>query len=108
MSITEPTPEDMESALDAQAASEVPESLRLERTEQVRAEGLVASRYWGEVQFRMIATFVFFAVCWVAVIVAGVSGAIPLWVGLIVNSVLAATFYMPLREATHKLSLIHI
>ena len=81
---------------------EVPEILRNERREQVRAEGVVASRYWGEVQYRMIATFVFFSGCWIVVLVAGLVGAIPLWVGLILNSIFATTFYMPMHEAAHK------
>lgn len=102
MTAIDPSPEDMESALGDRAVMEVPEPQRTERNEQVRAEGLVASRYWGEVQYRMIATFVFFSVCWVAVVVAGVNGALPLWLGLILNSVLATTFYMPMHEAAHK------
>jgi len=102
MLFTNPSPEDMESALDVRAALEVPEVLRNERREQVKSEGVVASRYWGEVQYRMIATFVFFSACWIAVLVAGLSGAIPLWLGLILNSIFATTFYMPLHEAAHK------
>lgn len=102
MALIDPTPEDMESALGFRAAMEVPEIQRNERSEQIRGEGVVASRYWGEVQYRIIATFVFFAVCWTVVIVAGVSGAFPLWMGLILNSLFATTFYMPMHEATHK------
>ena len=102
MTVIDPSPEDMESALGARAAMEVPEPQRNERSAQVRAEGVVAARYWGEIQYRMIALFVFFSVCWIGVVVAGISGDMPLWVGLMVNSVLATTFYMPMHEATHK------
>jgi beta-carotene hydroxylase len=31
-----------------------------------------------------------------------VNGVLPLWAGLIVNTMLAATFYMPMHEAVHK------
>ena len=102
MTVIDPSPEDMESALGARAELEVPEFQRSERSEQVRAEGVVAAKYWGDIQYRMIATFTFFAACWTTVVVAGASGAIPLWLGLIVNSFFATTFYMPMHEATHK------
>ena len=92
----------MQSALDDRAAMEVPEAVRSERRDHVKAEGVVAARFWGEVQYRMIATFVVFFACWIAVLVAGLTGAIPLWLGLILNSLFATTFYMPMHEATHK------
>lgn len=92
----------MESALGARAELEVPEFQRSERSEQVRAEGVVAAKYWGDIQHRMIATFVVFLACWTTVVVAGASGTIPLWLGLILNSFFATTFYMPMHEATHK------
>mgnify|MGYP003338993575 CR=1 FL=1 len=102
MTVEYPLPEEMEAALSARAAMEVADSTRAARSEQVRAESAVASRYWGEVQYRMIATFLAFTACWVAVIVAGISGVVPLWLGLILNSIFATTFYMPMHEATHK------
>ena len=102
MTVEYPLPEEMESALSARAAMEVADSTRAARSDQVRAESAVASRYWGEVQYRMIATFLAFTACWLAVIVAGVSGVVPLWLGLILNSFFATTFYMPMHEATHK------
>ena len=34
-------------------------------------------------------------------IVLGTTGVIPLWLGLIVNSIVASTFYMPMHEAAH-------
>ena len=97
-----PTPEDLESVLSLTAEFEISAIARAERHDQVRAENQVAAQYWGEVQYRMIATFVVFAAAWVTVLVLGVSGAIPLWAGLLINSVVASTFYMPMHEATHK------
>ena len=102
MTIDAPAPEDLEAVLIDKARGEAAEASRSDRNEQVRAENLVAAKYWGDVQYRMIATFVFFAACWTTVVVLGANGTIPLWLGLIVNSVLASTFYMPLHEATHK------
>lgn len=97
-----PAPDDMESVLNAKAETEVPESARSERADQVRAEGFIAAAHWGGVQYRIIGTFLVFTAAWVAVIVLGVTGAVPLWLGLILNSVIASTFYMPMHEATHK------
>ena len=102
MSTQDYAPEEMESALNKKAELEVPEAGRSERSEQVRAEGFVAARHWGGVQYRIIVTFLVFSVCWVAVVSLGMSGAIPLWLGLIVNSVISSTFYMPMHEATHR------
>ena len=70
--------------------------------EHIQAEAKVAAKYWGDIQYRMIFTFLVFAVCWVGVIVLGVNGTIPLWLGLILNTVFASTFYMPMHEAVHK------
>jgi len=97
-----PTPEEMESALGRKATLEVPDSTRNERSDQMRAESAIAARHWGEVQYRIIVTFIVYSACWLAVIAAGVSGVIPLWLGLLLNSVFATTFYMPMHEATHK------
>jgi len=93
-----PAPEDLESVITQQATA----NADADRTAQVRAENLVAAKYWGPVQVRIIATFLLFTVCWVGVIVLGVKGVLPLWLGLIVNSVFASTFYMPLHEAAHR------
>ena len=73
-----------------------------QRSEQVRSENLVAAKFWGPIQFRIVFTFLFFSVCWVGVILAGVTDTLPLWLGLIINSIVASTFYMPMHEATHK------
>lgn len=72
------------------------------QSDTVRGEAAVAAKYWGDIQWRIVVTFVLFAVCWVGVVILGANGTIPLWLGLIANSVFASTFYMPLHEATHK------
>lgn len=101
--ITEaPAPEDLENILVSNADSESVESARVERRGQVRAEGLIAAKYWGGIQYRVILTFAMFAVCWIGVVILGANGFLPLWVGLILNSVFASTFYMPMHEAAHK------
>jgi beta-carotene hydroxylase len=64
-------------------------------------ERAVAARHAGGLQVRIVAEFLVSAAAWVTVIGLGVSGAIPLWLGLILNSLVAATFYMPMHEATH-------
>lgn len=72
-----------------------------ERQRVLHDERAVAARYWGGFQLRIVATFALFAVAWTGIIVLGTTGVIPLWLGLIVNTVLASTFYMPMHEATH-------
>jgi len=67
----------------------------------LREERAQAAPYWGKVEPRIIVTFLFFSAAWIAVIVLGVNGSIPLWLGLILNTVIASTFYMPMHEATH-------
>lgn len=102
MSDLTPEPESLEDLL-VNEASQMSESPSTGiRSEDVRAENAVAAKYWGGVQYRIIATFVFFTVCWVGVIVLGVNGTLPLWQCLILNSVFASTFYMPMHEAAHK------
>lgn len=66
-----------------------------------RDELAVAARFRGHFEWRILATFGFFTIAWLAVIVLGVRGSIPLWLGFIANTVLATTFYMPLHEAAH-------
>jgi beta-carotene hydroxylase len=67
----------------------------------LREERAQAGPYWGKVEPRIILTFLVFSVAWIGVIVLGVNGTIPLWLGLILNTVIASTFYMPMHEATH-------
>lgn len=50
---------------------------------------------------RIVIEFVISSAMWVGVIVLGAIGVIPLWLGLIVNTVVATTFYMPMHEAAH-------
>lgn len=102
MTFDAPAPEDLEEVLIHKAQSEAVAGGRADRSDQVRAENLVAAKYWGDVQYRMIATFVFFAGCWTTVLVLGANGTIPLWLGLVLNTIFASTFYMPMHEATHK------
>jgi fatty acid desaturase len=62
----------------------------------------VAAKYWSGWQPRIVVTFLFFSACWGGVVYLGASDRLPLWLCLIVNSVLASTFYMPMHEATHR------
>ena len=71
--------------------------LRIERRDERR---LVAP-YRGGIATRILVTFAAFTVAWIAILTAGLTGAIPLWLGFILSYVVATTFYMPLHEATH-------
>ncbi len=71
------------------------------RREILRAERAFANRYWGGVEIRIIVEFLVSATIWTAVIVLGILGVIPLWLGLVINSIVASTFYMPMHEAAH-------
>lgn len=64
-------------------------------------ERAAAARHAGGFQARIVVEFAISAAAWIAVIVLGVTGVIPLWAGLIINSIVAATFYMPMHEAAH-------
>jgi beta-carotene hydroxylase len=74
------------------------ESLELPIPDGERA---LAARYSGGFQPRIVISFAIFAAAWIGVIVLGATDVIPLWIGLILNSVIASTFYMPMHEATH-------
>lgn len=102
MSTESPAPEDLENILVMDAERDSAGGTVADRRSHVKAESLVAARYWGEVQYRMIVTFGVFVACWVGVVVLGFRGIIPLWAGLLLNSVFASTFYMPMHEAAHK------
>jgi len=71
--------------------------LRVERRDERR---LVAP-FRGDIAVRLIVTFVCFSAVWVVIVVAGFTGAFPLWLGAIISFVVATTFYMPMHEATH-------
>jgi beta-carotene hydroxylase len=96
-----PDPEALDDILIAQVETAGSNDTALRR-DYIRAENLIAAQYWGGIQWRIIATFIFFAVCWVGVLVLGVNGDVSLWQGLLLNSIFASTFYMPMHEATHK------
>lgn len=72
-----------------------------ERRLALREERIQAAPYWGKVEPRIILTFLVFSVAWIGVIVLGINGTIPLWLGLILNTVISSTFYMPMHEAAH-------
>ena len=80
----------------------MPEASSPESLEELRSENLVAAKFWGPIQHRIVFTFLLFTVIWVGVIYAGVKGVMPLWLCLILNSIVASTFYMPMHEAAHK------
>lgn len=71
--------------------------LQIERRDERKA----VERYRGGFARRVVAEFLVGLALWVGVIVLGVTGTIPLWVGFLLNVVFATTFYMPLHEATH-------
>ena len=71
--------------------------LRVER----RNERRLVAPYRGGIATRILVTFAAFTVAWIAILTAGFTGAIPLWLGFILSYVVATTFYMPLHEATH-------
>ena len=68
----------------------------------LRAENAIAAKYWGGIQMRIVLTFLVCGAAWIAVLVLGMQGTIPLWAGLVMNTMLAATFYMPMHEAVHR------
>jgi beta-carotene hydroxylase len=72
-----------------------------DRREILRAEREIANRYWGGIETRIIVEFLVSATVWVTVIALGVTGVLPLWLGFIINTVVATTFYMPMHEAAH-------
>lgn len=72
-----------------------------ERKRILADERALAAPYWGGFQPRIVVTFAACAIAWTAVLVLGACGLVPLWLGLIVNTVLASMFYMPMHEAVH-------
>lgn len=49
------------------------------RRDSVKAEGVIAAKYWGGIQWRIVVTFSVYAVLWTSVLVLGLNGVIPLW-----------------------------
>ena len=68
---------------------------------ELRAERAFAAPYWGGFETRIVVEFALGTVAWIGVIVAGTAGIIPLWLGLVINTAVASTFYMPMHEAAH-------
>jgi beta-carotene hydroxylase len=101
METNTPAPEALEEMLMSKT-EQLLSSDAVSRQQIVRAEAAIAAKYWGGIQWRIIATFIVFSICWCSVIFLGVIGSLTLWQGLLLNSVLASTFYMPMHEATHK------
>ncbi len=97
-----PAPESLEELLIQEVSSGNDSDKSRLRNEQVRSENLVAAKFWGPIQYRIVFTFLFFSVIWIGVIFAAATDVVPLWLGLIINSIVASTFYMPMHEATHK------
>ncbi|MFZ9565621.1 MAG: hypothetical protein ACO3AT_10630, partial [Ilumatobacteraceae bacterium] len=97
MPVEHPNPE----LLDDYLLENVGDTQGEDRRAAVRAENAIAAKYWGGVQWRMVVTFLIFAFAWVAVLSLGLNDAIPLWLGLVLNTAIATTFYMPMHEATH-------
>ena len=85
MSVAAPLPEELELTLANQALSEATNDSKTLRNDQVKAENFVAAKYWGSVQYRIIATFLFFSICWIGVIYLGVTQVLQLWLCLVVN-----------------------
>lgn len=66
-----------------------------------RQERDVAGRYAGGLAWGTIGLSVALSATWVAIFVAGAAGALPLWVGLLANTIVAYGFYTVHHEATH-------
>ena len=71
------------------------------RKAALQTERALVAPYVGSFEPRIVVTFVGFAICYIAVLLFGSMGVLPLWIGLVLNTVLASTFYMPLHEAAH-------
>jgi len=74
---------------------------RARRRQVLDGELRASAPFRGHFEWRILATFGFFAAAWITIVMLGVRGSIPLWLGLVVNAVIASTFYMPLHEAAH-------
>ena len=96
-----PDPDALENIFD-NATSDAAASASADRRAILQAENEIAKKYWGSFQPRIVLTFLAFAIGWGVVLYLGLTGAISLWVGLVLNTFFAATFYMPMHEAVHK------
>lgn len=68
---------------------------------ELREERRIAAAYRGKFEVRLVIEFLLGSAAWITVLILGITGVIPLWLGLIINTVLATTFYMPMHDATH-------
>jgi len=101
MQMETPQPEALDDYL-IDASESIGSGVDAGRRNSLKAENAIASRFWGGFQLRIVLTFAFFTAAWIAVFVSGVTGAIPLWLGLVLNTLVSTTFYMPMHEAVHK------
>jgi len=96
-----PDPDALENIFD-NATADAAASASADRRAILQAENEIAKKYWGSFQPRIVLTFLAFAIGWSVVLYLGLTGAVSLWVGLVLNTFFAATFYMPMHEAVHK------
>jgi len=73
----------------------------MERRLRLREEREIVRPHRGRLEWRVIVEFVLDFGAFVAVSTLAMVGTIPLWLGLILNSLLSAMIYMPLHEAVH-------
>ncbi len=73
----------------------------LDRKAALQVERALVAPYVGSFEPRIVGTFLVFSVAYVGILILGINGVLPLWLGLILNTALASTFYMPLHEAAH-------
>ena len=66
-----------------------------------REERLIVSPFRDKFEIRIVIEFLVSFALWISILIIGMIGVIPLWLGLCCNTILATTFYMPLHEATH-------
>ena len=72
-----------------------------DRKAALQVERALVAPYVGSFELRIVLTFLAFAAAYVTVLVLGMNGVLPLWLGLLLNTAIASTFYMPLHEAAH-------
>jgi beta-carotene hydroxylase len=72
-----------------------------DRKAAMAAERAIVAPYWGGFQSRIVVTFILVLALWVAIIALGSTGHLALWIGALINTVVATMFYMPLHEAVH-------
>ena len=87
MSINFPAPDALDDYL-LNASSPGEQSGDNNRRDSLKLENAIAARFWGGIQWRIVVTFSVCAVLWSSILVLGLNGTIPLWIGLILNTVL--------------------